>query len=72
MGWQFTHLIKWYAAHRVRHDKFGHIALFVFIATAIFTLDRCPFYIMLAFVLPFAVLLGWLFRHIRIRKMRLS
>jgi hypothetical protein len=72
MSWQFTKFTKWYAAHRVRHDKFEHLALFIFIATAIFTLDRYPFYIMLAVVLPFAALLGWLLRRRRIRKLKLS
>jgi Flp pilus assembly protein TadB len=69
MSWQF---IRWYAAHRTRLDKWEHITLFVCIATAILTLGRYPFYIMLAVVVPVAVLLGWLVRRRRARRMRLS
>lgn len=68
MSWQFR---KWYAVHRVPHDKWEHIALFVVVAAGILILGRYPLYIMLAGGIPVAVLVGWLLARRRIQRMRL-
>jgi uncharacterized membrane protein YwaF len=65
MSWQFT---KWNAAHRVPRDKWDHITLIVVVAALMFVLGRYPLYIELAVGLPVALLLGWLFRRLRIRR----
>lgn len=67
MSWQFT---KRYAAHRTRRDKWDRIMLIVVVAALILILGRYPLYIELAVGLPVALLFGWLFRRLRIRKMR--
>ena len=69
MSWQ---IIEWYKAHHVRRDKWDHVTLIVFVAVGVFILERYPLYIMLAVGLPFAVLVGWLLRRRRIRRMRPS
>jgi uncharacterized membrane protein YwaF len=59
---------KWNAAHRVPRDKWDHITLIVVVAALMFVLGRYPLYIELAVGLPVALLLGWLFRRLRIRR----
>jgi Mg2+/citrate symporter len=66
MGWQFA---KWYAAHRMRRDKWDHITLIVVVAAGVLILGRYPLYIMLAIGLPVALFVGWLLGRRRIRKM---
>jgi lysylphosphatidylglycerol synthetase-like protein (DUF2156 family) len=69
MSWQFT---KWYTAQRNRRDKWDRITLIVVVAALILALARYPLYIELAVGAPVALLCGWLFRRLRIRKMRPS
>jgi uncharacterized membrane protein len=70
MSWKVT---KWYAAaHRVRRDKWEHITLIVFVAVGLLILGRYPLYIGLAVGVPAALLVAWVLRLRRIRKMRLS
>jgi hypothetical protein len=69
MAWQFT---TWYAAHPTRRDKWDRSALIVVVAALILILGRYPLYIELAVGAPVALLCGWLFRRLRIRKMRPS
>ena len=64
MSWKFT---KWYTAHSKGRDKWDRIALIVVVAALIFILRKYPLYVELAVGTPVALLLGWLFRRLRIR-----
>jgi hypothetical protein len=68
MSWKFT---KWYAAHRVRRDRWDHITLIVLVAAGVLILERYPLYVKLAIGLPVALLVGWLLGRRRIQRTRL-